>query len=557
MQNKQALLRNIIFIFIVAVQIAICIHYAKYKTNLFVDEIWTFNLANNYYSPFIGSAAEYMNRWIDSKFWLQVLSVQPGEEFSYGSVFYNQAQDVHPPLYYMIIHTVCSFFPQQFSIWFGVVPNLFFFIGTQIILIKISNKLFEDKWIAILPCVIYGFSWGGINSVIFIRMYMLLTFFAVFSFFIHMLLWEYYNNYAKLKAEYLIILFLITICGFLTQYYYAVFAFFMFLLLSLSFFIKKDYNAFFKYILINVSSLITAIAIFPAFLQQMFSGYRGVEAINNFYRTQFWDRFKAFIKILNDDMFGELLLFIIILFAIYCIIKLILFFVYIRLLKIDEKYIIKIQFHKLETEYILEFSQKDLVFIGIFVIVSGVFLVTVKIAPFLENRYIYILYPFISLLIFKCFYSLVYNILKTKIISIVLVLLFITISCINMYNADNLKFSGAWKNYKNISRILKEEYPGINGIFVATNNDWHPSISQIIVFSETKQTFFMTVKDISMLNDILVDYQKKHEAILIYMTYHIKDKTKIINEITENTVYKHYKEIDSNHGKTFLFTKSV
>ena len=41
------------------------------------------------------------------------------------------------------------------------------------------------------------------------------------------------------------------------------------------------------------------------------------------------------------------------------------------------------------------------------------------------------------------------------------------------------------------------------------------------------------------------------------MTYHIKDKTKIINEITENTVYKHYKEIDSNHGKTFLFTKSV
>ena len=126
-----------------------------------------------------------------------------------------------------------------------------------------------------------------------------------------------------------------------------------------------------------------------------------------------------------------------------------------------------------------------------------------------------------------------------------------------MYNADNLKFSGAWKNYKNISRILKEEYPGINGIFVATNNEWHPSISQIIVFSETKQTFFMTVKDISMLNDILVDYQKKHEAILIYMTYHIKDKTKIINEITENTVYKHYKEIDSNHGKTFLFTKSV
>lgn len=557
MQNKQALLRNIIFIFIVAMQIAICIHYAKYKTNLFVDEIWTFNLANNYYSPFIGSAAEYMNRWIDSKFWLQVLSVQTGEEFSYGSVFYNQAQDVHPPLYYMIIHTVCSFFPQQFSIWFGVVPNLFFFIGTQIILIKISNKLFEDKWIAILPCVIYGFSWGGINSVIFIRMYMLLTFFAVFSFFIHMLLWEYYNNYAKLKVEYLIILFLITICGFLTQYYYAVFAFFMFLLLSLSFFIKKDYNAFFKYILMNVSSLITAIAIFPAFLQQMFSGYRGVEAINNFYRTQFWDRFKAFIKILNDDMFGELLLFIIILFAIYCIIKLILFFAYIRLLKIDEKYIIKIQFHKLEIEYSLEFSQKDLVFIGIFVIVSGVFLVTVKIAPFLENRYIYILYPFISLLIFKCFYSLVYNILKTKIISIVLVLLFITISCINMYNADNLKFSGAWKNYKNISRILKEEYPGINGIFVATNNDWHPSISQIIVFSETKQTFFMTVKDISMLNDILVDYQKKHEAILIYMTYHINDKTKIINEITENTVYKHYKEIDSNHGKTFLFTKSV
>lgn len=226
MKNRQTLLRNLLFLLIVAVQIAVCVHYAKYKTNIFMDEIWTFNLANSYYNPFLGSAAEYMNRWIDSKFWLQALSVQPGEEFCYGSVFYNQAQDVHPPLYYMVIHTVCSLFPQKFSIWFGIIPNIVFFVATQFILLKISDKLFDSKWIALLASVIYGFSWGAINSVIYIRMYMMLTFFGILSFWVHLLLFEYYNKYKKLKINYLAAIFIITIFGFLTQYYYVIFAFF-------------------------------------------------------------------------------------------------------------------------------------------------------------------------------------------------------------------------------------------------------------------------------------------------------------------------------------------
>ena len=41
--------------------------------------------------------------------------VLEGEGFRYGLVKTMQSFDVHPPLYYMVLHTVCSLFPGVFS----------------------------------------------------------------------------------------------------------------------------------------------------------------------------------------------------------------------------------------------------------------------------------------------------------------------------------------------------------------------------------------------------------------------------------------------------------
>lgn len=61
--------------------------------------------------------------------------------FNYPSVYYNQLQDVHPPLFYMLVHTVSSIFNNTFSKYLIFFINLPFFIGTCILIWNILNLL--------------------------------------------------------------------------------------------------------------------------------------------------------------------------------------------------------------------------------------------------------------------------------------------------------------------------------------------------------------------------------------------------------------------------------
>ena len=52
------------------------------------------------------------------------MKVQNGQRFDYVNVWRNQTNDVHPPLYYALIHTICSVFPNKFSKWFAAGINV-------------------------------------------------------------------------------------------------------------------------------------------------------------------------------------------------------------------------------------------------------------------------------------------------------------------------------------------------------------------------------------------------------------------------------------------------
>ena len=73
------------------------------------DEEWSFGLANSYYEPYIYSSdndlyAKNSNKWIKGQILKNYLSVQKGERFSFGSVYYNMSCDTHPPLYFFVLH---------------------------------------------------------------------------------------------------------------------------------------------------------------------------------------------------------------------------------------------------------------------------------------------------------------------------------------------------------------------------------------------------------------------------------------------------------------------
>lgn len=72
------------------------------KKDLNVDEVLSYGLSNHVGSLVIEEGRTY---YPSNEFWLDYMTVDERVGFHYGNVWKNQAADVHPPLYYMILHS--------------------------------------------------------------------------------------------------------------------------------------------------------------------------------------------------------------------------------------------------------------------------------------------------------------------------------------------------------------------------------------------------------------------------------------------------------------------
>ena len=155
------------------------------------DEVWSFGLANSYYQPFvyqrpgvdIDSAAEadYINihQWTEGRVFHDYITVQEGERFAYGSVWSNQTYDHHPPLYYLLLHTVSSVFTDSFSFGYGFFLSCIFLIVTQIFLYKTAKLMLGGSTQALITCALYAGARAALYTFTFIRQYSLLTMLTV------------------------------------------------------------------------------------------------------------------------------------------------------------------------------------------------------------------------------------------------------------------------------------------------------------------------------------------------------------------------------------------
>ena len=106
-----------------ALSLAVNLYYCFQKAGFHEDEYYTYFSSNR-------SIGLYQpdREWQDDLTILTEFTVKPGERFNYGLVKLVQSWDVHPPLYYYIFHTVCSFFPLEFTKWSGLITNLIAFL---------------------------------------------------------------------------------------------------------------------------------------------------------------------------------------------------------------------------------------------------------------------------------------------------------------------------------------------------------------------------------------------------------------------------------------------
>lgn len=194
------------------------------------DENWSYGLANSYYQPhiflkdgvYLGDFKEEDNvnlgEWVPGEVFRRYVTVQKGERFAYASVYHNQTLDSHPPLYYALLHTVCSLFPEQFSWWYGFFLNGLFLVGTQIFLYLLAAKVMRNPWKALLCCFLYGVGNGALLTFTFIRQYSLLTMLCVIFTYFCACVYEDCQNGVPMR-KHLAVTALIAFCAFMTHYY--------------------------------------------------------------------------------------------------------------------------------------------------------------------------------------------------------------------------------------------------------------------------------------------------------------------------------------------------
>ena len=86
-------------------QILLLLYYGNRKAGFHEDEYYSYYSTNRTAGLF-----EPDREWVDRDTFRNEFVVLQGEGFRYGLVSTVQSWDVHPPFFYFLLHTACSFF---------------------------------------------------------------------------------------------------------------------------------------------------------------------------------------------------------------------------------------------------------------------------------------------------------------------------------------------------------------------------------------------------------------------------------------------------------------
>ena len=419
----------------------------------------------------------------------EYMSLQKEDLGNYFSVWLNQAIDVHPPLFYFLVHFFSLVSFNHFSKLPIYLLNLVAFLLTLIAMKKILEK--EKKEDFTLPAVIlYGASMAGLSTLMFQRMYMLLTCFCTWYLY-YLLKIDKEEMPKKEKIHFSLII----TGGFLTQYYfciYAVMSFVTYVFLNL-----KDKEKIKNLFFIHFKGTLLGLLLFPVSIYHILFSSRGIVGHENAIKTYF-EMFKYFMTNLitklnlNYILFGLLLLLLI-----YCSKKF-------KLLK-------KKEFHLLLFPSMLSL------------------LVVSKISPFLGKaftfRYIMFLYPSIVLFIFYCLSFMKHK--KTPIVCLVLTII------LSLYGLITTKPTYLYEDYQK-SLDIANTYQNDTLIYVVDND--YTFLNAMPEFLTYKNHLIIN-KNADDLRKIkaLEDVSKDKEAILCIKSW--LDKENIKKEILENTSF--------------------
>lgn len=256
--------------------------------------------------------------WIDSEAFTNYVTAGGTNRFNYLSVYFNEKDDVHPPLHSMLLHTMSSFFPGDIFPFLGCVINIAAILGCMLLMFRLGD-LWERAGIlsegqgrlwGLGGALLYGLSSGAIATMLLIRMYGVMTFFCVALFYLHMKKWMGKGFERKNKG-----LAAVTALGFWTQYFFLFYCIPLAAVNAALLASKKRYRELGRYAAAMACSAAMGIAVFPFSVKAVLSSDRGQEAVENLSQglAGYGTRLAAFGKLLLEGSFGNAVLGIVVL----------------------------------------------------------------------------------------------------------------------------------------------------------------------------------------------------------------------------------------------------
>ena len=526
-----------ILLCLMTIQVLFMICWGLRKEGYYIDELWSYGLANSYYTPFLQQVPDYMEQWKSPEFYETYLMVESNERFAWDSVYYNQTQDVHPPLYYMILHGICSVFCGSFSKWYGLGINIFCYLGTIWLLYGITCQCVkEEEKFCIIPSLCYGFCVGAVSEVMYIRMYMLLTSWV--------LLFVYLTNRfgedmeRRKKAGLMIEIALTTMAGFMTQYYFVIYIFFYVMAFAVVCLWNKKWITMMQYGISVLIGGLLGIMIFPTVLYQIFVGQKGQDSFDNMDITkkELLYRLERYTDILTKELIGincEGIMYAGLAIAVFLFVAC---FLVVLLAFLNQK----------SNNYVRRFGKElqidRLCMIGF--AVSGYFGIVTVVSTDLADRYQFPIFPLIVLLLMTIVVAVLRNLKKDWIVWCTVGVYLILQIC--AYSKGMVNY--IYPEYKNTLEVLNTSYTDVPGIYI-TKGD-HLVINNCLFLASHDETYPLEKKDIEQLQQIL-NGKEKQKLILYVDIYYDEEKT--AREVADILGYTTVTELyDNQFTKIFV-----
>lgn len=443
--------------------------------------------------------------WITSGQFRDYVTVDGSDAFDYLSVYFNVKDDNHPPVHFMLLHTMSSLFPGTLSPWLGCTINLICVGITLWLLLRLGRQLSEifgieeqGRLLGILAVLLYGLSTGALASVLLIRMYCLLSCLCVALLSMHVEKWKEHGFDRSNKG-----LIAITVLGFLTQYFFLFYCILLAAVTAAGLLCSKRMRELWIYIRSMVVAAVIGLVLFPFAIADVFSSGRGVEALDNLTSgfAGYGARLLAFARILADRTVGDLLL------GAGCVTAVVLAVVL---------------WYRRHRGQELSMSREVRGILCMLIIpVVGYYLLASRMSPYLVDRYVMPMFPMIALLFALLLCCLGKRLAKAsgwkgRLVGIGLMALIIVVQGLRLASYDG---EYLYRGYGQQEQ-LAEEYASLPCICVYAGVGYYENLPE---FMHYDRTLLVTAKELAERKD--VDSLRMLDRVVVLIKSGVEEET--------------------------------